>query len=150
MNYNWDWSVFFKSTGIGSEIYLDWFISGLGWTIAVALVAWIFALIVGSVLGVMRTLPNKALPPSEPPRLGIALEDATQGLTISTVTAGSLAEKTGLRAGDRIVEIAGRAASGSSEAVAITRRQPPGTWLPLRIARGDSQLDLVVQFPPRP
>ncbi|WP_024304524.1 amino acid ABC transporter permease [Pseudogulbenkiania sp. MAI-1] len=60
MNYNWDWNVFFKSTGIGSEIYLDWFISGLGWTIAVALAGWIIALILGSVLGVMRTLPNKA------------------------------------------------------------------------------------------
>lgn len=59
MNYNWDWNVFFKSTGIGSEIYLDWFISGLGWTIAVALAGWIIALILGSVLGVMRTLPNK-------------------------------------------------------------------------------------------
>ncbi len=60
MNYNWDWNVFFKSTGIGSEIYLDWFVSGLGWTIAVALVAWTVALLIGSILGVMRTLPNKA------------------------------------------------------------------------------------------
>ncbi|SMF29123.1 amino acid ABC transporter permease [Pseudogulbenkiania subflava] len=59
MNYNWDWNVFFKSTGIGKEIYLDWFISGLGWTIAVALAGWIIALALGSVLGVMRTLPNK-------------------------------------------------------------------------------------------
>ncbi|WP_236477286.1 hypothetical protein, partial [Pseudomonas syringae] len=23
MNYNWDWGVFFKSTGVGSETYLD-------------------------------------------------------------------------------------------------------------------------------
>ena len=66
------------------------------------------------------------------------------------VSAGSLAEKTGLRAGDRIVDIAGRPASGSGDAVAIIRRQPPGTWLPLRIARGDSQLDLIIQFPPQP
>ncbi|GGY01233.1 amino acid ABC transporter permease [Vogesella alkaliphila] len=62
MNYNWDWNIFFKSTGIGSEIYLNWFVSGLGWTIAVALVAWIAALAIGSVLGVMRTLPGKVLP----------------------------------------------------------------------------------------
>ena len=96
------------------------------------------------------TLPNKAMPPSEPPRLGVALEDTARGLTISAVTPGSLAEKTGLRAGDRIIDMAGRPASGSSEAVATIRRQPPGTWLPLRVARGDSQLDLVVQFPPRP
>ncbi len=61
MNYHWDWGVFFKSTGIGQEIYLDWFITGLGWTVAVALVAWTIALILGGLLGVMRTLPNKTL-----------------------------------------------------------------------------------------
>jgi len=62
MNYNWDWGVFFKSTGIGQEIYLDWFISGLGWTIAVSLAGWIIALLLGSMLGVMRTLPGRWLP----------------------------------------------------------------------------------------
>lgn len=96
------------------------------------------------------TMPKKPMPRSEPPRLGVTLEDATQGLKISAVAAGSLAEKTGLRAGDQIVEIAGRPASGSGDAVATIRRQPPGTWLPLRIARGDTQLDLTVRFPPRP
>ena len=59
MNYNWDWSVFFKSTGVGSETYLDWYITGLGWTIAIAISAWIIALLLGSVLGVMRTVPNR-------------------------------------------------------------------------------------------
>ncbi len=59
MNYNWDWGVFFKSTGVGSETYLDWYLSGLGWTIAIAIVAWIIALLLGSILGVMRTVPNR-------------------------------------------------------------------------------------------
>ncbi|WP_068827659.1 amino acid ABC transporter permease [Pseudomonas sp. BMS12] len=59
MNYNWDWSVFFKSTGIGSEIYLDWFVTGLGWTVAIALSGWLVALSLGTVLGVMRTVPNR-------------------------------------------------------------------------------------------
>ncbi|WP_416426249.1 amino acid ABC transporter permease [Pseudomonas sp. App30] len=59
MNYNWDWGVFFKSTGIGNEIYLDWYIAGLGWTIGIAVAAWIIALLLGSVLGVMRTVPNR-------------------------------------------------------------------------------------------
>jgi glutamate/aspartate transport system permease protein len=59
MNYNWDWGVFFKSTGIGSEIYLDWFVTGLGWTIAIALSAWLIALALGALLGVMRTVPNR-------------------------------------------------------------------------------------------
>lgn len=59
MNYNWDWGVFFKSTGVGSETYLDWYVTGLGWTIAIAIAAWIIALLLGSVLGVMRTVPNR-------------------------------------------------------------------------------------------
>ncbi len=94
--------------------------------------------------------PQKAEPTPEPPRLGVVLEDTQAGLQISTVTAGSLADKTGLRSGDRIIEIAGRPASGSADAVLSIRRQPPGTWLPVRIARGDSQLDFVIKFPPRP
>ncbi|WP_223457585.1 MULTISPECIES: amino acid ABC transporter permease [unclassified Pseudomonas] len=61
MNYNWDWGIFFKSTSIGNEIYLDWFISGFGWTISIALMAWCIALLLGALLGVMRTLPNRWL-----------------------------------------------------------------------------------------
>ncbi|MFC0711902.1 amino acid ABC transporter permease [Azorhizophilus paspali] len=61
MDYNWDWGVFFRSTGIGDEIYLDWFVAGFGWTLAVALVGWIIALLLGSLLGVLRTLPNRWL-----------------------------------------------------------------------------------------
>ncbi|WP_369958380.1 amino acid ABC transporter permease [Pseudomonas sp. MBLB4123] len=61
MNYNWDWGIFFKSTGIGSEIYLDWFFTGLGWTIAIALVGWVIALLLGTLLGVLRTVPNRVL-----------------------------------------------------------------------------------------
>ncbi|WP_263139703.1 amino acid ABC transporter permease [Pseudomonas sp. RIT-PI-AD] len=59
MNYNWDWGVFLRSTGIGDEIYLDWFVTGLGWTVAVSLAGWIIALLLGSLLGVMRTVPNR-------------------------------------------------------------------------------------------
>jgi glutamate/aspartate transport system permease protein len=59
MNYNWDWGIFFKSTGIGNEIYLDWFVTGFGWTLAVALAAWIIALLLGVLLGVLRTVPNR-------------------------------------------------------------------------------------------
>jgi len=61
MNYHWDWGVFFKSTGIGSEVYLDWFIAGLGWTVALSLTGWLIALALGTLLGVMRTLPNRWL-----------------------------------------------------------------------------------------
>ena len=61
MSYNWDWNIFFKSTGIGNEIYFDWYLSGLGWTIGIALSAWLIAFMLGSILGVMKTIPNKCL-----------------------------------------------------------------------------------------
>jgi glutamate/aspartate transport system permease protein len=62
MNYHWNWMVFFQSTGVGSEIYLNWFVSGLGWTIALSLSAWCIALTLGTLLGILRTLPGKTLP----------------------------------------------------------------------------------------
>ena len=61
MNYHWDWGIFFKSTGIGQEIYLDWFLSGLAWTISVSLAGWILALLLGTILGVLRSLPQRGL-----------------------------------------------------------------------------------------
>lgn len=61
MDYNWHWGVFFDPTGIGNEIYLDWFITGLGWTLLLGLLSWIFALILGSFLGVMRTTKHPIL-----------------------------------------------------------------------------------------
>ena len=58
MNYHWNWGVFFSDAS-GSETYLDWLISGLFTTVTVGLSAWIIALIIGSVLGVMRPMPNR-------------------------------------------------------------------------------------------
>jgi len=55
MNYNWNWSVLFEPE------YFGWLMSGLGWTISVALCAWVIALVVGSLVGVGRTLPNRVV-----------------------------------------------------------------------------------------
>jgi len=49
MNYNWNWSI------LVTEPYLGWLIAGLGWTIAVSILAWILAFSLGSLLGIMRT-----------------------------------------------------------------------------------------------
>ena len=98
----------------------------------------------------VSTWPKKPQWAREPTRLGIVREDAPSGLSISTVTPGSLAEKTGLKSGDRLIELAGHLATSSAEAVSAIRRQPPGTWLPLRITRGDGDLDLIVKFPAQP
>lgn len=55
MNYNWNWSVLLE------EQYLGWLISGLGWTVSVALSAWCIALVIGSLVGVGKTVPNRLI-----------------------------------------------------------------------------------------
>ncbi len=68
----WDWQVFCKETttgevvsgcfGRGGDItYLDWILSAWGWTLSVAVLALIVALLVGSLMGILRTVPDKRL-----------------------------------------------------------------------------------------
>ncbi|MDQ8022670.1 MAG: amino acid ABC transporter permease [Moraxellaceae bacterium] len=61
MNYQWNWSFFLDTAMSSDETYLDWLISGLGWTVAIAISAWIIALVLGSIIGTLRTAPNKLL-----------------------------------------------------------------------------------------
>ncbi len=61
MNYNWNWSVFLTPVPSGETTYLDWLFTGLQWTVALSLSAWVIALVVGSVVGVLRTVPNRWL-----------------------------------------------------------------------------------------
>lgn len=53
MDYNWNWSV------LWDETYFGWLVSGVQWTFAVALAAWVIALSVGVLVGVGRTLPSR-------------------------------------------------------------------------------------------
>jgi glutamate/aspartate transport system permease protein len=66
---SWDWQVFCEDTitreasnscfGQGGDItYLDWLLSAWGWTVSVSLLALLLALVVGSVVGTLRTLPD--------------------------------------------------------------------------------------------
>lgn len=59
MNYNWHWTVFFQEAMPG-QTYLDWLLMGLKLTLAIGLSGWAIALVLGTLLGVMRTLPNRA------------------------------------------------------------------------------------------
>jgi len=69
---NWDWQVFCRDTitqevsprcfGSAGEItYLDWMISAWGWTLSVAALGLVVALITGSLMGIFRTTPSKPL-----------------------------------------------------------------------------------------
>lgn len=61
MNYHWSWDVFFKEVPSGGATYLDWMLSGLQMTVALSLSAWVMALLLGSLMGVLRTVPNRWL-----------------------------------------------------------------------------------------
>jgi len=95
-------------------------------------------------------LPEMAKAKPEPPRLGVRLEEKEGAVRIADVTAGSLAEKTGLRAGDQLVDVAGVPVNRTLPVIAAIRLQPAGTWLPLRVKRGDDTIELVVRFPAKP
>ena len=59
MNYHWNWHIFLEPAPDGTGSYLDMLLSGLVVTIETALVAWGLALLFGSVIGVLRTLPSR-------------------------------------------------------------------------------------------
>ena len=42
----------------GGRTYLQWMFDAWGWTLAVAASAWVVSMVVGAIIGTMRTLPN--------------------------------------------------------------------------------------------
>ena len=58
MNYNWNWGILLSPEPGGTGTYLYYLIVGLGWTLATALAAWVIALLLGSVVGTLRTTPR--------------------------------------------------------------------------------------------
>ncbi len=54
---NWDWQVFLNDDGSG-RTYLEWMIDAWGWTLSVAGCSWLVAMIVGALMGTLRTLPG--------------------------------------------------------------------------------------------
>lgn len=61
MNYHWNWGIFGEQVKSGDETYLDWLLTGLGWTLAVSLTAWLLALAIGIAVGALRTTPSRLL-----------------------------------------------------------------------------------------
>ena len=52
-----DWQVFLNDDGSG-RTYLQWMMDAWGWTLSVAGSAWVVAMVMGSLMGTLRTLPN--------------------------------------------------------------------------------------------
>jgi glutamate/aspartate transport system permease protein len=59
MNYHWNWHIFWEPSPDGVGTYFDTLLSGLLWTLATAMSAWVMALILGAVIGTVRTMPNR-------------------------------------------------------------------------------------------
>lgn len=85
-----------------------------------------------------------------PPRLGVSLKVVEGGVMIEKVMPDSLAEKTGIKDGDVILQAAGSKVASIEDVRGHVYRQPPGTWLPLQIRRGQETMEMVVRFPPKP
>src|ERR1700731_4081706 len=57
-----DWSIFFQPAFDGSGTYLRFLLVGLEWTLLLSILAWILAFVLGSIVGVLRTLPGRFFP----------------------------------------------------------------------------------------
>jgi len=59
VNYNWNWRIFWEQTPEGTGSYFSTLMNGLEVTILTALCAWTVAFILGSLVGIARTLPSR-------------------------------------------------------------------------------------------
>ncbi|HEX2828308.1 MAG TPA: amino acid ABC transporter permease [Burkholderiales bacterium] len=59
MKYNWQWGVYLQPATDGSGPWIQYLLVGLVWTLATALSAWVIALVIGSIVGTLRTTPMK-------------------------------------------------------------------------------------------
>ena len=60
MGYQWHWQVFLQDTG-ADQSYLHWMFSAWGWTLSVAACGWVIAIVLGSLIGTLRTVLNAGL-----------------------------------------------------------------------------------------
>ena len=61
MKYNWNWGILWQTSIDGQNTWIMMLIHGLGWTLFAALCAGVIALLLGSVIGVVRTTDHKWL-----------------------------------------------------------------------------------------
>jgi glutamate/aspartate transport system permease protein len=61
MGYHWNWGVFLQPAITGGDTYLGWMISGVRMTLGLSLSAWLVALLLGAVVGVLHTAPSRLL-----------------------------------------------------------------------------------------
>jgi len=80
------------------------------------------------------------------PRLGVYLEH-NEGVIITRLVAGSVAEKTGIQIDDKVTNIAGKPVEKVSDVVKAVKATAFGTWLPMTVNRDGKTVELVAKFP---
>ena len=98
-----------------------------------------------SVVFVVDAESETPVPPR--PRLGIIIEGSDAGVRVSQVVEDSVAAQCGLVEDDLIEAAAGFKTTTNASLIEIIQRQAPGTWLPLKVKRGDESLELLAKFP---
>lgn len=106
-------------------------------------------LVAGYADAVFGVGPSAAEKPLSRQRLGIRYEIALQegGARVLQVEKGSVAEAANMREDDIITEIAGLSVKEMGDIIAVIKRHAPGTWLPLRVKRGNDEIEIVAKFP---
>ena len=83
------------------------------------------------------------------PRLGVYLDHVGSNAVIVTrLVEKSVAEKTGIQVDDQIVEVAGKKVTKVIDVVERVKASAFGTWLPIKVLRGEKEIELVAKFPP--
>jgi len=95
---------------------------------------------------VVEAPPADVVPPPRP-RLGVLIESAANGVRVMEVVANSVADKSGLQAGDIILRAAGFDTATTMALIEVIQRQAPGTWLPLAVMRDKRELEVIARFP---
>lgn len=94
--------------------------------------------------------PGSVAPAGEGPRLGVALTVARDRLEVSMVEEGGAAERAGLRVGDSLLEVGGRAlepgGTGYRALIEALDGLDPAASLELVVARGGERTPLTVEF----
>ncbi|TWT80919.1 Aminopeptidase YwaD precursor [Planctomycetes bacterium CA13] len=82
--------------------------------------------------------------------LGVKLNDLSDQMVLSGVTAGGPAEKAGLKAGDRLEQFGEQPVRTKTEVIDFLRRQSPGDSLTIQITRENQSLHITVRLEARP
>lgn len=97
-------------------------------------------------IGVVSSEPRKIRGSTRPEnsrgRLGIGLGGNPAGVGITSVAGGSAAEKAGLKVGDRVKSIDGRAMTSADEVVQTVGGHAPGELIRLIVERGGEELEV--------